>query len=120
MVRIGGETVRGYDREWFEDAFARYLPRSTATPATPSENTGVSPDAEPQHAEDDVATQQTRNPSNRVDVAGVATQQGGYSPQKGSDPGLEPLGVSFWSSLPGEVLEPDPDEEARVAMQEGA
>jgi putative DNA primase/helicase len=75
MIRIGGETVRGYDREWFEDAFGRYLPCSTATPATPPENTGVSPDAEPQHTEDDVAVQQTRNPSNSVDVAGVAVEQ---------------------------------------------
>lgn len=26
MIRIGDKTVRGYDRKWFEDAFARYIP----------------------------------------------------------------------------------------------
>ncbi len=41
-VRIGGKTPRGYRREWFSDAWERYLPATPATSAAQSQKQGVS------------------------------------------------------------------------------
>ena len=35
-VRKGAETAKGYDRAWFEDEFARYLPPSPAVTRSPT------------------------------------------------------------------------------------
>src|SRR5262249_2596470 len=43
-VRRGVETDKGYKREWFEDAFARYLPPRSVTPSQSSDLAGFEPD----------------------------------------------------------------------------
>jgi len=40
-IRIGTETPRGYLREWFDDAFARYLPLSIRNTATSEQTQAV-------------------------------------------------------------------------------
>ena len=41
-VRIGDKTPRGYRREWFSDAWERYLPATPATTQAQSQKQGVS------------------------------------------------------------------------------
>ena len=77
MMRIGGESVRGYDRDWFEDAFARYIPCSTATPATPPENPRVSPDADRNKPDAMLRSEKDETPAKTGHVAGVAVQPRG-------------------------------------------
>lgn len=77
MIRIGTETVRGYKREWFEDAFTRYLPPQTATPATPPENPGVSPDSDRNKPPTMLRSGNGEKPARMGHVAGVAVQPGG-------------------------------------------
>lgn len=77
MVRIGIDTVRGYKREWFEDAFTRYLHPQTATPATPPENPGGSPDSDRNKPPTMLRSGNGEKPVKMGHVAGVAVQPGG-------------------------------------------
>jgi hypothetical protein len=43
-VRRGVETDNGHKREWFDDAFARYLPPRSVTPSQSSDLAGFAPD----------------------------------------------------------------------------
>lgn len=119
-VRIGDRTPRGYKLEWFGDAFSRYLPSGSATTATTQEireKVGF-PKC---NTEADVALREPgESPGKTGHVADVAVADPLPGAEGGVGPGLEELDVSFWNSLPEEVLEPDPDEEACIAMQEGA
>lgn len=38
QMKIDGKNVRGYEIEWFDDAFVRYLPNLSATLLQPSAN----------------------------------------------------------------------------------
>ncbi|MHB0981033.1 MAG: DUF3631 domain-containing protein [Thermoleophilia bacterium] len=68
----GGSTPKGYLREQFQDAFARYLPGpEAATPPHPAEETeeAPSPAATPQGS---VADGQDREPASEAECGGVA------------------------------------------------
>jgi putative DNA primase/helicase len=74
-IRIGTETPKGYMLEQFRDAFARYIPSSTATP--PQSNTGAGlEDFSNRNTLEDVAVGKVDNGNNFSDVAVVADQTG--------------------------------------------
>lgn len=70
-IRIGQQTPKGYDAAWFGDAFARYLPRESATPQQSNENKMI--DAAPSATEaGPVALADGENMSEFNGVADVA------------------------------------------------
>ncbi len=76
-VRIGTGTPRGYLREWFEDAFARYLPPSIRNAATRKQNQEVKQEND---AQQNVSVAEGKNElttRENSDVADVADQDGG-------------------------------------------
>ena len=117
---IAGQSVNGYELEAFADAFTRYpsasQPPQPEGPSNYGAETGFATGRTPPQPS---GCNQPKPQEKRATFrpSGSNTGEGA---QKGSGPGLKPLSASFWSSLPEEVLEPDPDEEARIAMREGA
>jgi hypothetical protein len=93
-VRIGAKTPKGYQLDQFRDAFKRYLhpdvpaasPSPTSVNATPQQaaNNAGSSHCSDRNTTDTVAAQESDNPNDLSDVAGVAV----------SSPSTEPGDVS--------------------------
>jgi hypothetical protein len=80
-VRIGHDVAKGYERGWFEDAFARYLsplipPAETATPLQPSNHAGFGVAVCKSVALHQTQTA-TREAAPALDCSGVAVCGGG-------------------------------------------
>jgi hypothetical protein len=74
-VRIGDETLKGYMRSDFEDAFGRYLP---ATPATRNDPNDLTENSE-RYKEGVTSDDQYHNHSKINDVADVADARSAVS-----------------------------------------
>ena len=76
-LRTHGQVVKGYKREQFEDAFARYIPLppdQTATPLQAAENKGFQGNAHPLQGEARSGLKTAANPSVSAACSGVAVQ----------------------------------------------
>ncbi len=115
---IAGQSVNGYGLEFFADAFTRYPPAfQPPQPEGPSDYGAERGFATGRMAPKPSGCNQPKPQEKRATFR-PSGSNAGDSAQKGGGPGLEQLTASFWNSLPEEVL--DPDEEARIAVQEGA
>jgi hypothetical protein len=77
-VRIGEETPKGYKREQFEDAFARYLPpppNPTATPPQPSDFCGFPTKSQPPQGDGCVDSEIDQEPRVSAACGGVADEK---------------------------------------------
>lgn len=74
-IRTGGETPKGYKKETFTDAFARYLPQLSATPPHSSNDAGFS-DFSSATQENDVADKNNGKSSIYAGCGGVADKKG--------------------------------------------
>lgn len=73
-VRIGPTTAKGYQLDWFQDAFARYLPSEPSHPSQPS-NDGPNPDSPNRHTTPGVTPPGTgENPRHHGNVTGVTAE----------------------------------------------
>ena len=82
-IRIGTETPRGYLREWFDDAFFRYLPVLIRNSATNQENQEVTPKNDPQQNGHISDRKDGLSSGNHRDVADVADRNGDSKDSKG-------------------------------------
>jgi hypothetical protein len=73
VIRIGSQTPRGYQRDWFDDAFARYLPAESATP----QQSSVSAASDSSESATETATIETAGTTSATDVAGCAVPVAG-------------------------------------------
>ena len=77
QLKIDGENKRGFAREWFEDAWGRYLPDlglSSATSATSALESQIPPVSEVLREEAGSTSESGANPHEQREVAGVADQ----------------------------------------------
>ena len=80
QFRFGEQNQRGYERAWFEDAWARHLPSPAGLSATPLQTAseqGFSAKGDPLHDRDVADAKQRGNPHESSDVADVAVVNGG-------------------------------------------
>jgi Protein of unknown function (DUF3631) len=70
-VRIGDDTLRGYERQQFDDAFVRYLGFSSATPPQTTTDVGSSLFSKC-HSQDSVADENDCNAQKTKECGGVA------------------------------------------------
>jgi hypothetical protein len=75
--RFGEQTLRGYERAWFEDSWARFLPFASATSATSASEQGFSEERNRNTSADVADTKEAENPHEQTDVADVADTNGG-------------------------------------------
>ncbi len=77
--RFGEQTLRGYKRASFEDAWARFLPSATATSATSASEQGFSEQTNRNTNGDVADAKEAANPHEQTDVADVADRNGGQT-----------------------------------------
>jgi hypothetical protein len=73
-IRIGDRTLRGYQREWFEDAWARYLPAEVQHPQPSLKDNDLGPERERNTVGDCCAPDELLSPDAPRDVADVAAR----------------------------------------------
>ncbi|MDP2601782.1 MAG: DUF3631 domain-containing protein [Deltaproteobacteria bacterium] len=71
-VRVGTETPRGYLREWFDDAFSRYIPLPIRNTATSQPSQTVTPENDPQQNTNVADRKSDLSSRKNADVADVA------------------------------------------------
>jgi len=79
QMKIDGKNVRGYENEWFDDAFARYLPNLSATPLQPGADAVLQGFASAT-LDSEVADATRSKPSPLLDRSGVADRNPEDSP----------------------------------------
>ena len=117
---IAGQSVNGYELEAFADAFTRYpsasQPPQPEGPSNYGAETGFATGRTPPQPS---GCNQPKPQEKRARLQGSSSNTG-EGQQRGDNPDSDPPAVSFWSSSPEEEQDLDPDEEARIAMREGA
>jgi putative DNA primase/helicase len=71
-IRVGTETPRGYLREWFDDAFLRYIPLPIRNTATSEQNQPAAPENDPQQNGNVADRKSDLSTRENYDVADVA------------------------------------------------
>jgi hypothetical protein len=79
-IRLGDRTPRGYEREQFTDAFARYLPSDPQQPQQSNDGAEKSAFDDPQHTPPVADVKNRENPHGACIVADVADEKGGLGP----------------------------------------
>lgn len=78
--RFGEQTLRGYERVWFVDAWARHLPES-ATPKQIGSEQGFAAESFPSIASDVAVREEAAKAHRTVNVADVADRDGKHAPE---------------------------------------
>ena len=89
-VRVGTETPRGYLREWFDDAFSRYIPLSIRNTETSQQNETVTPENDPQQNSNVADRKSDLSIRKNVDVIDVADRKAEISQVRSIDPVRDP------------------------------
>ena len=88
-----GKTPKGYHRDTFEDAFARYLPIPSATTPQPAESLDFS-QYPIRHKSENVADGKTPKPAESLTCGVVADE----NPKIGGEGGIEPPVGEEWKA----------------------
>jgi hypothetical protein len=80
-IRLADVTTKGYDRDWFNDAWARYLPREASQASQSSIDAGSTQFSETSQGVDVTRLKSHESPANTRFVTGVTAQGGGVADQ---------------------------------------